>query len=208
MPRYDLAPPELAEYDPQLEAPPDLEEFWVQTLAQTRAHDRGGCAIRIETPLLAVETLDACWRGFGGHTVRGWLHLPAQALRHGSALPAVVQFQGYNGGRGLPFEHVFWATAGYAHLVVDTRGQGSGWTVGDTGDPNGSDPAQPGFLTRGIADPGRYYYRRVYADAVRAVEFMRTLAEVDPSAIAVTGTSQGGGVWRWRPQRSTTRWLR
>jgi cephalosporin-C deacetylase len=194
MPRYDLSPPELERYDPQLEAPPDLEAFWGQTLEQTRAHALDPTATRIETPLVAVETFDASWRGYGGDVVRGWLHLPARALRGSAPLSAVVQFQGYNGGRGLAFEHVFWATAGYAHLVVDTRGQGSGWAVGDTPDPAGSAPAQPGFLTRGITNPADYYYRRVYADAVRAVEFMQAQAGVDPAAIAVTGASQGGGL--------------
>jgi cephalosporin-C deacetylase len=106
----------------------------------------------------------------------------------------VVQYQGYNGGRGLAHEHVFWATAGYAHLVVDTRGQGSGWTIGATSDPTGSPPAQPGFLTRGIEDPGTYYYRRVYTDGVRALEVLRGHELVDPARVAVAGASQGGGI--------------
>ena len=109
-------------------------------------------------------------------------------------MPGVVQYQGYNGGRGLPHEHVFWATAGYAHLVVDTRGQGSGWSTGATGDPGGSGPAQPGFLTRGIDDPRSYYYRRVYADAVAALEALRRHDLVDPGRVAVVGGSQGGGI--------------
>ncbi|MCK2215639.1 acetylxylan esterase [Actinomadura sp. ATCC 31491] len=54
---------------------------------------------------------------------------------------------------------------------MDTRGQGA-----DT------------------ADPERYYYRRLYTDAVRAVSAVRSLPEVDPSQVAVTGTSQGGGI--------------
>src|ERR1700742_3670586 len=49
-------------------------------------------------------------------------------------------------------------------------------------------------MTRGITDPADYYYRRVYADAVRAVEFLGTVDEVDEQAIAVTGASQGGGL--------------
>ena len=194
MPRYDLSESELAGYDPQLRAPEDLDAFWAQTLAQARAHDLSATAERVETPLVAVETFDVSWRGFDGHAVRGWLHLPARGLRGRSPLSAVVQFQGYNGGRGLVFEHVFWATVGYAQLVVDTRGQGAGWTVGDTADPVGSDSAQPGFLTRGILDPAGYYYRRAYVDAVRAIEFMRTREEIDTEAIAVTGASQGGGL--------------
>src|SRR5262249_16888594 len=48
--------------------------------------------------------------------------------------------------------------------------------------------------TRGIADPHTYYYRRVYADAVRAIETARSHPAVDPARIAVSGGSQGGGI--------------
>jgi cephalosporin-C deacetylase len=194
MPYFDLPADELAAYDPPLREPDDLDEFWAQTLAETRAHELAPVIERADSPLVAVESHDVSWRGFGGDRVRGWLHLPAAAVRGDAALPAVVQFQGYGGGRGLVFEDVFWAAAGYAHLVMDTRGQGSGWSVGDTPDPAGSAPAQPGYMTRGITDPAQYYYRRVYADAVRAVEFMRGLDGVDTARLAVTGASQGGGL--------------
>jgi hypothetical protein len=41
---------------------------------------------------------------------------------------------------------------------------------GDTPDlvEGGSDPAFPGYMTRGICDPATYYYRRVFSDAVSA----------------------------------------
>jgi cephalosporin-C deacetylase len=194
VPQFDLTGHELASYDPRLEAPADLGGFWEQTLAETRAHDLDPTMSRADSPFSVIESYDVSWRGFGGDPIRGWLHLPAGGVAGDGPLPAVVQYQGYGGGRGLVFEAVFWAAAGYAHLVMDTRGQGSGWSTGDTPDPAGSAPAQPGYMTRGITDPADYYYRRVYADAVRAIEFMRTVDEVDANAIAVTGASQGGGL--------------
>ncbi|HEY6526145.1 MAG TPA: acetylxylan esterase [Solirubrobacteraceae bacterium] len=194
MPQFDLSGHELAGYDPPLEAPTDLDAFWEQTLAETRGHDLDPQLAPAASPFTVVESLDVSWRGFGGDPIQGWLHLPAGRVPGDGPLPAVIQYQGYGGGRGLVFENVFWAAAGYAHLVMDTRGQGSGWSTGDTPDPAGSAPAQPGYMTRGITDPAHYYYRRVYSDAVRAVEFMRTVDGVDGEAIAVTGASQGGGL--------------
>lgn len=194
MPQFDLTPDQLAAYDPQLEAPADLEAFWERTLGETRSHPLDPVIARAQTPFVVVESYDVSWRGFGGDPISGWLHLPAGRVPGDGPLPAVIQYQGYGGGRGLVFENVFWAAVGYAHLVMDTRGQGSGWSTGDTPDPAGSAPAQPGYMTRGITDPANYYYRRVYADAVRAVEFVRTIDGVDGSAVAVTGASQGGGL--------------
>ena len=79
---------------------------------------------------------------------------------------------------------------------MDTRGQGSNGQPGHTPDPEpaGSGPQYPGFMTRGILDPATYYYRRVFTDAVRAVEAARAHPAVDPARVAVTGGSQGGGI--------------
>jgi len=79
---------------------------------------------------------------------------------------------------------------------MDVRGQGSSWRTGDTPDiemENGN-PQIPGFMTRGILQPKTYYYRRLFTDAVRAVEAARTHPAVDTHRLAVTGGSQGGGI--------------
>jgi cephalosporin-C deacetylase len=39
-----------------------------------------------------------------------------------------------------------------------------------------------------------YFYRRVFTDAVRAVEVVRGLDMVDPARVAAVGASQGGGI--------------
>jgi len=193
MPQTDLPLEELRRYAPDLPAPDDLWDFWTATLDEAGERPLDASYTPVDSGLVTVETHDVSFTGFGGSQVRAWLHLPARALRGDDPLPGVVQYQGYNGGRGLPHEHVLWASAGFAQLVVDTRGQGSGWTVGDTGDPAGSAAAQPGFLTRGVLSPHDYYYRRVYVDAVRALEVLRGHPEVDGHRLAVTGISQGGG---------------
>lgn len=192
MPLFDLPLPELRRYVPASPPPADLDEFWAATLADARAHDLAATFARVESGLTVIDTFDVTFAGFGGAPIKAWLHLPA---RRDAALPAVVEYIGYNGGRGLAHERVLWAAAGYAHLVMDTRGQGSGGTVGDTADPGATgDPAQPGKLTDGILDPSTYYYRRLMTDAVRAVEAVRTHPAVDATRVAVTGHSQGGGL--------------
>ena len=106
----------------------------------------------------------------------------------------MVEFPGYGGGRGLAHQVLLYAAAGYAHLFVDIRGQGSGWRSGDTPDPAGSEPHHPGFMTRGVLDPLTYYYRRVIVDAVRRSAAARSHPAIDPARVAVTGISQGGGL--------------
>jgi cephalosporin-C deacetylase len=171
--------------------PPDFDDFWAGTLAEARTHDLDARFDRVETGLSTVESYDVTFSGFGGHPVKGWFTLPAGTTE---PLPLIVEFVGYGGGRGLAHTHLLWASAGYAHFVMDTRGQGGGWSPGDTEDPVGSLPATPGFLTRGIRDPQDFYYRRVFTDAVRAVEAARSHPLADASRTVATGISQGGGI--------------
>jgi cephalosporin-C deacetylase len=190
--QFDMPLDRMRAYAPQLAVPADLDAFWSTTIANARRHELGATFRPVDSGLAIVESYDVSFAGFGGSPVRGWLHLPVGVER---PLPVVVEYIGYGGGRGLAHERVLWAVAGYAHFVMDTRGQGSTWAVGDTADPQSSgEPSHPGFMTRGILDPGTYYYRRVFTDAVRAVEAARSHEAVDPSRVAVTGGSQGGGI--------------
>ncbi|TDQ46373.1 acetylxylan esterase [Actinorugispora endophytica] len=193
MPHFDLPLDQLRGYRSQVAEPDGFQEFWDATLAQARGFDLDAVFTPVDSGLRTVATSDVVFRGFAGAPVRAWLHLPAH--REGP-LPGVVEYAGYGGGRGLAHENTVWAAAGYAHLVMDTRGQGSGWRGGVTADaaPEAGDPAAPGFMTRGIADPDSYYYRRVFTDAVRAVEALRAHDGVDPDRVAVAGGSQGGGI--------------
>jgi cephalosporin-C deacetylase len=187
----DLPLDELRDYRPGLPRPADADEFWAATLAAAGQLPVAATFERVDTGLRLVETFDVCFAGYGGHPIRGWLHLPAGAS---GALPCVVQYIGYGSGRGLAHENVFWAVAGYAHFIMDSRGQGGAGQVGDTPDPEAAGPSYPGFMTRGILDPASYYYRRLYVDAVRAVDAARGHERVDGERIVVAGGSQGGGL--------------
>lgn len=193
MPLSDLTLDELAGYRSAAQEPPDFDLFWADTLeAAARA---GGDAVfdPVPTSLKTLRVYDVSFPGYEGQPVKAWLVTPAGA---DGPLPCVVEFPGYNGGRGLPEDCLLYASAGYAHLFMDVRGQGSGWRRGDTGDdaPAGGGPQHPGYMTRGILDPATHFYRRVVTDAVRAVHAARTHPLVDASRVAVTGISQGGGL--------------
>ncbi|MFE5407464.1 acetylxylan esterase [Microbacterium sp. NPDC056569] len=192
MARFDMAERELLDYRPRVDEPGDFDAFWRATLAEAR--DAGGTVSRVrwDGPLELVDVDDVVFPGFAGDPVHAWFVRPRGAA---AELPAVVEFVGYGRGRGLALERLHWPAAGFAQLIVDTRGQGSTWgTGGSTPDPHGAGPATTGFLTRGIEDASTYYYRRVFTDAARAVDAVRGFDEVDPDRVAVTGNSQGGAI--------------
>jgi cephalosporin-C deacetylase len=193
MPFFDKPLHELEQYKPARQETADFDAFWQRTLEETRSYPLAATFEEVDYGLQTVETFDVTFTGYNGQPVKGWLLIPKE--RRGP-LPCVVEYIGYGGGRGFPTEWLLWASAGFAHLVMDTRGQGSVWRHGDTADiaDVGSSPSVPGFMTQGILSPETYYYRRLFVDGVRAVEVIKGHTAVDPNRIAVTGGSQGGGI--------------
>lgn len=190
---FDMPLDQLQRYQPERKEAADFDAFWQQTLAEARSFPLDATFVPVDYGLRNLESFDVTFNGFGGQPIKAWLNIPRQ---RSGPLATIVEFIGYGGGRGFPTDWLTWPSAGYAHLVMDTRGQGSAWSKGDTADlePEGSNGQFPGFMTRGVLNPKTYYYRRVFTDAVRAIEAARSHPAVDGTRIAVTGGSQGGGI--------------
>lgn len=189
MPLTDMSLEECLQYRPVIDRPADLEAFWSRSVdAVPPAPAR---FTPVETGVRLVDTFDVTFAGYGGAPVRGWLHLPAGS---DTALPCVVQFQGYGSGRGNPWDDLFWAVAGFAHFVMDTRGQGWGRMRGDTPDPVPHAAGEPAPVVWGLDSPDDYYYRRVFVDAVAACRVCADHPAVDPARLVVSGASQGGAI--------------
>ncbi|WP_328354709.1 acetylxylan esterase [Streptomyces sp. NBC_00445] len=192
MPVFDLPLPELEHRRPALDEPADFDAFWRDTLREAERPEPLLSVHPVETGLRLTRTWDVTFRGFAGEPVRAWFSRPAGMPE---PLPAIVEFAGYGRGRGLPHERLTWVNAGYAHLLMDNRGQGDQYgNGGHTPDPHATAPGGPGPAVRGLLDPHDYHYRRLITDAVRAVAAVRALPGVDASRITAVGNSQGGGL--------------
>ncbi|MFF3441536.1 acetylxylan esterase [Streptosporangium sp. NPDC002721] len=190
---WELPLDDVANHRPNLHTPEDLHEFWQKTLDEAAGHPLNVTAEPVEdTPLRSVAVYDVTFAGFGGQPIRAWYLVPRDA---DGTRATVIEYIGYGGGRGLPHEWLYWSAAGHPHLIMDTRGQGSAWRTGDTPDTGSSGrPRVPGFLTDGLPDRDSYYYRRLFTDAVRAVDAAALLPFADRTRLVTTGTSQGGAL--------------
>ena len=189
----DLPLAELREYAPAVAEPADFAEFWAEQVAAARARAGGG-------HLRAGRRACAARGGLRRHVLR-LSRRPDQGLAAGACFSAVptaaviVEYIGYGGGRGEPFDWLNWSCAGYPHLVVDSRGQGGRWRSADTPDlGDRGAPSTPGFMTRGIASPQTHYYTRLFTDAALAVDAAGDFTPLAGRPVVTTGGSQGGGL--------------
>ncbi len=81
--------------------PADLDAFWADSLREARSHDLAPVFTPTPNGLVTIDSYSVSFPGFGGQPVAGWLQVPARAE---GALPCVVQYVGYGGGRGLVHE--------------------------------------------------------------------------------------------------------
>ncbi|MBN1343103.1 MAG: acetylxylan esterase [Phycisphaerae bacterium] len=186
MPSIDMPLSELTEYRPPLTRSHDFDAYWSETLSESRALAYDARVALKPYPGEGVELLDVELAAFGGGTIFCKLMRPKGAR----SLPAIVFYHGYSGEAPLPFGLLPWACQGFVAMGVDCRGQGGRSTDGAVY-PGGH---RPGFMTQGIEDPKRYYYRYAYADCVRALDWLSEQDEVDEHRMGITGISQGGGL--------------
>lgn len=136
--------------------------------------------------LAGVSVQRLSYRGMGSERVAGWYVRPQGDGPH----PGLVVYHGYGGRGARPLELFSLAAQGIATLSIDCRGQG-----GESPDVPPVDGGHyAGWLTRGLSDPGVYYYRYVYSDAALALDVLASFPEVDEARLATTGISQGGGL--------------
>jgi cephalosporin-C deacetylase len=188
---FDMPLAELETYVPDRDEPADFDEFWSKTLADADHHPLAIDLVPTSPELKTLEALDLKFAGFDGDTINGWVLRDPRAT---SPQACIVEFLGYGGGPGSILDRLAWASMGYVHVVVETRGQGGPFRASRTPDPHMSHAHVPGAMTKGIMSPETYFYRRVFTDAVRAVQVAAKLPGVDPARIVSMGRSQGGGI--------------
>jgi len=190
MPNVDYPLSQLEQYVPELTAEPDFDAFWERAKAAAKEVPLHAAVKLVEDhPLKSIRIYDVVYQGSDGTPIHGWYVTPQGEHAPGS-LPVIVKYHGYSGDRGRPHDLLHWASMGLAAFAVDVRGQG-GASPDFAQYPQGG---SPGWMTLGLLDPETYYYKQVYLDCIRAVDFVCSREETDASRIAVYGGSQGGGL--------------
>ncbi len=182
----DMPLEQMRKYLPPLYREADFEPYWKSTIAEALQQPLNAELIPYHFPSKGVQAYAVRFDGFGGGRLAGWYLRPDSRGK----MPGVCFYHGYSGRAPRPLDLVSFASQGICVLSMDCRGQ-NGQSQDAAVYPEGY---QMGWMTQGIREPSKYYYRYVYADAVRALELLARREEVDEKRIAITGISQGGGL--------------
>ncbi len=177
---------QMRQYKPSLYREEDFESFWDSTVAAAVDQPLNAELIPYRLAAGDVECFAVRFDGFKGGRIAGWYARPAAR----GTFPGVCIYHGYSGRATRPLDMLHLVSQGMCVLSMDCRGQN-----GQSQDVQAySEGHSTGWMTQGIRDPREYYYRFVYADAVRALELLARRDEVDEKRLAITGVSQGGGI--------------
>lgn len=172
---------------PTIPDPFGFDRFWHNTLQEAR---RTPLEVTVtpspEHSTDRVETSAVRIPVFGdGSYVCGWLSVPRDGRRH----PALLVPPGAGVKRIGPATD--YAEAGFVALAIEVHGlpvdlpdsliAAAQQRIGE-------------YWYTGIESRETYYYRRVYAGCVRAVDYLLTLPAFDGEHVGVTGGSQGGAL--------------
>jgi len=175
---------ELFAFLPEQTAKEDFDDFWKETIDNTRQVPLNEEAVHYDYPCEDVEVYKISYNGFDETRINGWYMTPRQ--RQGK-IPCLINFHGYNGNCGYPAEFLQWTSMGIAVISIDCRGQ-----LGTTGNSASySFGMTQNVACFGILDKKEYYFRQVYMDCIKALDFAQTRPEVDETRLIINGGSQG-----------------
>jgi len=156
---------------------PDFDTFWESSLKELEAITPNYKVIpqkregNTKTNLFKVEM-----KSFGGLTVRGWLEVPQKK----GIYPVLLRVPGYQQNM-KPIDK-------YDDMIVFS------FNTRDHGESDNTGERSYAMWVRGLDNKENYYYRGIYLDCIRAVDFLMSRKDVDTSRIAIWGGSQGGGL--------------
>jgi cephalosporin-C deacetylase len=164
--------------------PEDLDEFWLEAVAEACALPldyRRSRTQDYDLPGFVVERIE--FNGMLGRRLYGWIAYPPGARR----LPGFVWLAPY--GRESMLPDAYGTREGFASMSFNFFGHEAFYREKYV--------VARGYFGEGAGSPETWIFRRMFQDAVIASRVFQAQNEVDEERIGAMGMSQGGGMAIW-----------
>ena len=165
----------------------DFAEFWEGQVRRLRQKPVEYTRKKVKTPYdKAFDSYEIFFNTHDDTVVHAYYSVPFH--KEGEKLPCVAYFHG-GGGKGAVMPGV--VATGVCCFAIDVRSQG-----GQTADKAiyEVEDVYCGLMTQGVTDPDSFYMKHIYLDAIRTMDVIALLPEVDNDRIVTFGMSQGGAL--------------
>ncbi|MGL4373025.1 MAG: acetylxylan esterase, partial [Turicibacter sp.] len=173
---------------PPLTKEADFDEFWYETRKIAQAVPLDIKLEKYDFPSPYVDVYDISYNGFDETRIHGWYLVPT--FTNQEKMPCLIHYHGFTGNRGFPHEFMEYVLMGISVVSIDCREQS-----GETGNRATYSSGMTGnVVCKGILDKNEYYFRAVYMDCLKAIDFAVAQPEVDANRLIIEGGSQGGAL--------------
>lgn len=162
---------------PPMNAPDNLFTFWQESIEKLKLIEPEYKVTPIrrqsknKTDLYRVEM-----KSFGGLTVRGWLEIPKKKGKY----PTLLRVPGYTENL-QPLDQ-------YDDMIIFS------FNTRDHGESDNTGERSYDMWVRGMESKEGYYYRGIFLDCIRALDYLESRDDVIMDKLAIWGGSQGGGL--------------
>lgn len=180
----------LEQYLPPLTKRDDFELFWEETIKQAKSVPLNAELKDVDYPSPYVTVYELTYYGFDDTKIYGWYIVPKFTGK--DKFPCLINYHGFTGDRGKPHDFMHWVMMGMAVISVDCREQGG--KTGNCARYTSGNGLVSNVTSKGILDKNEYYYRAVYMDCLKAIDFAETRPEINMDKLVIKGCSQGGAL--------------
>lgn len=164
----------------------DLADFWQSQIAFLRTVPLSVSRAKLDRPYKSFTTYEITYNTHDETIIHAYFSVPVG--QEGKKLPCVVYYHGGGGQKSIYADVV---ATGVCCFAMDVRSQ-AGTSI-DQAEYTLTDN-MGNLMARDLTDKNSFYMRNIYLDAVRAMDVVATLPEVDPEKIVTFGASQGGAL--------------
>ncbi|KDN53780.1 acetylxylan esterase [Flavobacterium seoulense] len=175
------------EIKPTVNLPKDFESFWQKAKAENAKIPMD--AVVTHKPNLSTATVDVYLVRLQnyklGNYFYGYLSKPKDNKKH----PVLFNPPGAGVKKIVPI--TAYAEKGFISLTTEIHGISPEMSDADL---NVAKEKLKDYWAINLDNKDNYYYKKVYLDGVRAIDFLTSLPEFDQKNVVVTGGSQGGAL--------------
>lgn len=164
----------------------DFDAFWKNEVEMLRKIPLEITRKELDLPYKSFTSYEITFNTHDDTIVSAYFSVPKNA---DGPLPCVAYFTG-GGGKKAVVPHI--VSTGVCCLFMDVRSQGG--TTFDKAQYKMGDDYRGALMTHDVLYKESFYMKNIYLDAVRAIDTIASLPEVDAEKIVTYGGSQGGAL--------------